>query len=1169
MTRPFRSAAHVLFCVIAVWALAQLAGCTGRDFEDTAGQQSEIYGGTTVDAAKIGVVQIAQTDGLTGKFCSVGTGVMLTNEWLLSAAHVLEPCVPPAEKMYITMKGSPFDQSIVYGKPFPKVFTHPRYVAGSARDNEGWDAALMKISPLIVNGSGSGFRRWLTSKGATEFVLSGKKAFYGYSLTAAPATWPPDDSLFGTPEWAGFTVVPFPGLTADPQKVAALLQRGPSPHEFAVLRGGGFFPTSTGVIPIPGDSGGPIIDHASPTALTGDILGILESGDGETTSSGIPNPEIAFFSAASGFRDFARVVLSYNAPSVKFDLDGDGKEESLDFLISASNTAVLQLTFGSGTVIGPYDTFLPVSATALAGFFSGDFNGDGKGDVVGHVAGVPLYFKGMAESQFTFPGAVSSIGPGGWNIGASVSNPLSYFVVGDFNKDTMSDVALVRADGNETVYLGAATGLKNAAHLVPRGLHLFDKAEHETMVISAPGNNPGGNFNPRVGVSYVLSRDTTNKAYLDVLDLEILNILSPGGPADEFGDRFGAAIGWGKFDGDAGRDGVAFGAPGKTLAVPGGVGKPDIQIPLAGVVSYVKFAPGPTGFDLVRKNFDVKTFGGAPQSSDSFGRQMAAGDFDGDGFDDLAIAGRDSVYVVHGKTGIGLDPGNKKVTLPMTALGMTGAGALPTAVTAGDFNCDGYEDLAIGLATATVGTTLFAGVVQVAYGSASGLEVPTAGTQPKRWQRIDQSIPGIGNGPNQLDAFGGKLAAGNFNGDSSYGRPCIDLAAKSNEGGVIGKGAVTIISGSSGGLTPTGSQFIQEGTVLGGVAVAGSAGPFDAFGGSLAITSADDDGFDDLIVGAWNEDTGRGAAHVLRGSATGVTAVGQAFWRQGDGKIPGPAETCGAPGNPLANGDNFGWNVGGTSNGAIIVSAPFEDLLATGGQGTGCNSGVENTGWAALIRVTDSSPISIALEPPTTPPTPPKLAVFEASELAFSAAPNAPGLREDAFFGSGLSAARPAFVAVSAKPQRYFGSVNFSASGNRSVICSGVDSSPPVFDAIDFSPTCLWPPNGKHVPFILGENVNVSVFDCDPSPTVRIVAVDSDEPAPGSSAFGATGVCLKADRNGGGDGRAYTVTVEARDASGNASTSSFVVKVPHDASAGCPALPNSMFAAKGAPICMF
>ncbi|MCC6901794.1 MAG: VCBS repeat-containing protein [Polyangiaceae bacterium] len=944
------------------------------------------------------------------------------------------------------------------------------------------------------------------------------------------------------------------------------MQRGPSPHKFAVLRGGGFFPTPTGVVPIPGDSGGPIIDHENPSALDGDILGILESGDGEKTSSGVPNPEIAFFSAASGFRDYARVVLSYNAPSVKFDLDGDGKEDSLVFLTSANNTAVLQLTFGSGTVIGPYDTFLPVSVTSLAGFFSGDFNGDGKGDVVGHVAGVPLYFRGMAESQFTFPGAVSPIGPAGWDIAASASNPLSYFVVGDFNKDATSDVALVRSDGNETIYLGAATGLKNPAYLVPRGFHLYDKAEHETMVISAPGN-PGGNFNPRVGVSYLLSRDTSNTAYVEVLDLQILNAISPGGPSEEFGDRFGASIGWGRFDGDASRDGVAFGAPGKTLAVPGGVGKPDIQIPLAGVVSYVKLAPSPTGFDLIRKNFDVKTFGGSPQSSDSFGRQIAAGDFDGDGFDDAAIAGRDSIYVVYGKSGAGLDPGNKKAVLSMTALGMTGTGALPTAVTAGDFNCDGFEDLAVGLATATVGTTLFAGVVQVAYGSASGLEVPAAGAQPKRWQRIDQSIPGIGNGPNQLDAFGGKLAAGNFNGDSSYGRPCIDLATKSNEGGVQGKGAVTIINGSSGGLTPTGSKFFQEGTVLGGVAVAGTAGPFDVFGGSLAITSADDDGFDDLIVGAWNEDTGRGAANVLRGSATGVTAVGQAFWRQGDGKIPGPAETCGTPGNPLADGDHFGWNVGGTSNGAIVVSAPFEDLLATGGQGTGCKSGIENTGWAAVIRVSDSSSIGIALEPPTTPPTPPKLALFEASEFAFKGAQNAPGLREDAFFGSALSAARPAFVAVGAKPPRYFGSVNFSASGGRSDICTGVDVSPPVFDAIDFTPTCLWPPNGKLVPFILGQNVSVSLFDCDPSPTVRIVGVDSDEPAAGSSIFGAGGACLEADRNGGGDGRVYTVTIEARDASGNASTSSFVVKVPHDASAGCPALPSSVFAAKGAPIC--
>ncbi|MCC6900683.1 MAG: hypothetical protein IT377_17010 [Polyangiaceae bacterium] len=202
MTRRFRITAHLPFCSIALWTLGQLGGCASHDLvEDANYNRSAIYGGTAVDAAKIGVVQIAQTDGLTGKFCNVGTGVMVTNEWLLSAAHVLEPCSPPAEKMYITLKGTPFDQSIVYGKPFPQVFTHPRYVAGSAWDNEGWDAALMKISPLVINGSSSGFRRWLTPKNVPDLVLSGKKAFYGYSLTAPPASWPPDDSLFGTPEW--------------------------------------------------------------------------------------------------------------------------------------------------------------------------------------------------------------------------------------------------------------------------------------------------------------------------------------------------------------------------------------------------------------------------------------------------------------------------------------------------------------------------------------------------------------------------------------------------------------------------------------------------------------------------------------------------------------------------------------------------------------------------------------------------------------------------------------------------------------------------------------------------------------------------------------------------------------------------------------------------------
>ena len=91
--------------------------------------------------AQIGAVEIGWFYTPPGssnmQLCSVGSGVMLTNEWLLSAAHVLkDPCdtiVP--EKLVVSMKGSPFDQSQIYGQSELaqlKVCAHLRYVPDSS-----------------------------------------------------------------------------------------------------------------------------------------------------------------------------------------------------------------------------------------------------------------------------------------------------------------------------------------------------------------------------------------------------------------------------------------------------------------------------------------------------------------------------------------------------------------------------------------------------------------------------------------------------------------------------------------------------------------------------------------------------------------------------------------------------------------------------------------------------------------------------------------------------------------------------------------------------------------------------------------------------------------------------------------------------------------------------
>ena len=117
---------------------------------------------------------------------------------------------------------------------------------------------------------------------------------------------------------------------------------------------------------------------------------------------------------------------------------------------------------------------------------------------------------------------------------------------------------------------------------------------------------------------------------------------------------------------------------------------------------------------------------------------------------------------------------------------------------------------------------------------------------------------------------------------------------------------------------------------------------------------------------------------------------------------------------------------------------------------------------------------------------------------------------------------------------------------------SYIDAVPPVFESASASPDVLWPANHKMVPV----TVTASVADVgDPSPITRIVSVTSNE-APNGSGDGHTDtdwqitgpltVDLRAERSGTGSGRVYTITVESRDHSGNASIKTVTVAVPHN-----------------------
>ena len=170
---------------------------------------------------------------------------------------------------------------------------------------------------------------------------------------------------------------------------------------------------------------------------------------------------------------------------------------------------------------------------------------------------------------------------------------------------------------------------------------------------------------------------------------------------------------------------------------------------------------------------------------------------------------------------------------------------------AGDFNNDGFEDLAIGV-DENIGGLQDAGAVNVIYGGPDGLAAP--GNQI--WHQDSFTIDGLAN---EGDNFGRALAAGHFNSDG-FEDLAIGVPMEGRD-----SGAVNVIYGSPVGLAAPGNQIWHQDSV--GIAEQREQG--DNFGFALAAGDFNDDGLEDLAIGVPGEDVGAGAVNVLYGAGPG------------------------------------------------------------------------------------------------------------------------------------------------------------------------------------------------------------------------------------------------------------------------------------------------------------
>ena len=409
---------------------------------------------------------------------------------------------------------------------------------------------------------------------------------------------------------------------------------------------------------------------------------------------------------------------------------------------------------------------------------------------------------------------------------------------------------------------------------------------------------------------------------------------SPGvANSTEARDGFGDTLAAGDFD----RDGFADLVIGARFEDVGGVFDAGAVHVLYGSASGLT-ATGSQYFTQ-----DTPGMGSSPEEEDWFGAALAAGDFDHDGFAELAIgvnledvgsiAVAGAVHVLSGSASGLLAAGSQLLTqdtpgVPSSAEFGDNFGA---TLTTGDFDHDGFADLAVGAMFEDVGGSINAGAVNVLYGSAAGL----TGTGS---QLFTQDTPGVANSAERDDDFGSTLAAGDFDHDGF-----ADLAVAAFPeavGGIEDAGAVHVLSGSASGLTATGSQYFTQDTP----GIADSPEQFDFFGWALAAGDFNDDGFDDLAIGVRENFElilgAGGMVQVLYGSAGGPTSSGSQRLTQ---DTPGVLGSVGSDGfgNALTTAD---FDHDGIAD--LAVSAPSEDV------GGSANAGAVNVLYGSAAGLT-------------------------------------------------------------------------------------------------------------------------------------------------------------------------------------------------------------------------
>jgi len=266
---------------------------------------------------------------------------------------------------------------------------------------------------------------------------------------------------------------------------------------------------------------------------------------------------------------------------------------------------------------------------------------------------------------------------------------------------------------------------------------------------------------------------------------------------------------------------------------------------------------------IIRQGLESR---GAIESGDQHGTAVAAGDFNGDGFDDVAMgapyedvggsANAGAVIVSWGSEFGITNEGALLLTEGILGFADEPSAEFGRSLVSADFNADGFDDLAVGVP----GASGHVGEVYVLRGNAS--------TGLATWYILEQSDAGGGNEAD--DRFGESLATGNFDGDSNPAHPDLAVGAPGED--TFAGAVFYFMSNPAGPIGPSG-WFKQS-------SFGGNNEPGDMFGFSLAAGNLLGDAADDLAIGVPNKNVGpaldAGLVYVLpAGVGTGLLGSAQ------------------------------------------------------------------------------------------------------------------------------------------------------------------------------------------------------------------------------------------------------------------------------------------------------